>query len=125
MLLADTVVVGAFIGGFATIIAAFIAAAYTARRGRSQVQELRADLRTNHGQKPGEYIEQTALAVFRLEDWSRQHTEEDADFRAEMRLWRATVEPKLQGGKSGAARPSDTAADAAVARRGQVAGEPE
>lgn len=113
----------AIILGGCSVLAAIITVILTrsTRKNRRATEALHDDLRTNHGLRPGDYIEQSALAIFDLQKWARDHAQVDET------IHRALLGDEqynlLVGGKHGIERSSRAGAEE-ESRGRQIPGDP-
>lgn len=92
----DTTVLVSMIGGASLIIVALIGA-IGARINRN-IEAAHAEVRTNHGLRAGDYIEQIGPLV----EWAIQHTVDDNAFQDRTDAHLARVQASLAQGTKGA-----------------------
>jgi len=87
------ILVPAVLGSIPVILAAVTGLLVTLRsnrRNRQATEKVHDAIRTNHGKRPGEYLEM----IGPIADWAVQHTHDDNELRAALGLSR-TAPPRF------------------------------
>jgi len=108
---ADATVIAALVGVLGTFILTWINSRKVNKKAQAQewmsavldekLDELAKNLHTNNGKTAGEYIEQGALAAFRLEAWALEHQQENATDFASVRKAQAKMKERINALEGG------------------------